>query len=46
MSMNCVFISRMAHITGGGICENLNRILPEGLSAKISSEKYNILEVI
>ena len=34
-----------AHITGGGICENLNRILPSGLDAKIDLECYNVLPI-
>lgn len=38
-------IHGMAHITGGGIKENLNRILPENLSAKIDLSKYEILEI-
>ncbi len=35
----------MAHITGGGICENLDRILPEDLDAEIDISKYNVLDV-
>ena len=35
----------LAHITGGGIQENLNRILPEGLSASIDLAKIRILPV-
>lgn len=35
----------LAHITGGGIKENLNRILPRGLSARIDLEKVSILPV-
>lgn len=35
----------MAHITGGGICENLNRILPEGVDAKIDLSTYKILKI-
>ena len=35
----------LAHITGGGIQENLNRILPEGLSASIDLSKIRILPV-
>lgn len=30
----------LAHITGGGIAENLNRILPEGVDAKIDLSLY------
>ncbi len=39
------WITGLAHITGGGICENLNRILPNGLSANIDASKYQILDV-
>ena len=35
----------LAHITGGGIKENLNRILPEGLSASIDLTKIRILPI-
>lgn len=35
----------LAHITGGGIEENLNRILPDGLSASIDLSKIRILPV-
>ena len=38
-------ITGLAHITGGGICENLNRILPENLDAKIYADKYQILDI-
>lgn len=31
----------IAHITGGGIVENLPRILPQGVSAKIEKNKIN-----
>jgi phosphoribosylformylglycinamidine cyclo-ligase len=30
----------LSHVTGGGIPENLGRILPEGLSARISSSSW------
>lgn len=36
-------IKGMAHITGGGIQGNLNRILPEGYSALIDLEKIQVL---
>ena len=39
------WITGLAHITGGGICENLNRILPENLSANIDASKYQILDI-
>ena len=35
----------MAHITGGGIQDNLNRILPENLSAQIDLAKIKILPI-
>jgi len=35
----------MAHITGGGIEGNLNRILPEGLDAAIDVRKIQVLPV-
>ena len=39
------YITGLAHITGGGICENLNRILPNDLSADIDASKYQILDI-
>ena len=38
-------INGMAHITGGGICENLNRILPAGVDAEIDLSLYEVLNV-
>ncbi len=38
-------ISGMAHITGGGIKENLNRILPQNLDAEIDLSKYKVLPI-
>lgn len=35
-------INGLAHITGGGIKENLNRILPKDLNAEISLDSYVI----
>lgn len=35
----------MAHITGGGIQGNLNRILPRGLDAAIDASKINVLPI-
>ena len=39
------WITGLAHITGGGICENLNRILPSNVSADIDASKYKILDI-
>lgn len=36
-------ITGMAHITGGGIKENLNRILPANIDAEIDLDKYEVL---
>jgi phosphoribosylformylglycinamidine cyclo-ligase len=38
-------VNGLAHITGGGIRENLNRILPDGLSALIDLGKIEIPNV-
>lgn len=38
-------IRGMAHITGGGIKENLNRILPDNMNANIDLSKYRILDI-
>lgn len=38
-------INGAAHITGGGICENLNRILPEDLNAEIDLDAYELSEL-
>lgn len=38
-------IHGLAHITGGGICENLNRVLPSDLDAEIDLNKYLVPEI-
>ncbi len=38
-------IVALAHITGGGIVENLPRVLPDGLRAQISKESIKVLPV-
>ncbi|MEX2273870.1 MAG: phosphoribosylformylglycinamidine cyclo-ligase [Vicinamibacterales bacterium] len=35
-------IKGMAHITGGGITENLPRVLPEGLQARVDSASWTV----
>jgi phosphoribosylaminoimidazole (AIR) synthetase len=37
-------ISAIAHITGGGIFENLERIIPDNFYAEIDSKKHKIPE--
>ena len=38
-------ITGLAHITGGGIKENLNRILPKNMNAKVDLSLYQILPI-
>lgn len=38
-------ISALAHITGGGIVENLPRVLPENLKAVVAKEKIQTLPI-
>lgn len=38
-------IHAMAHITGGGLTENLPRVLPEHLSAQINTSSWSLPEV-
>ncbi|HHH19223.1 MAG TPA: phosphoribosylformylglycinamidine cyclo-ligase, partial [Campylobacterales bacterium] len=38
-------IKALAHITGGGIVENLPRVLPEGMRAKINKESIRVLPI-
>ena len=37
-------ISAIAHITGGGIFENLERIVPKNFFAEINTERFSIPE--
>jgi phosphoribosylformylglycinamidine cyclo-ligase len=38
-------INALAHITGGGLVENLPRVLPEGLHARIDKSKIRVLPI-
>ena len=38
-------IKALAHITGGGIVENLPRVLPDGMRAQISKDSLKILPI-
>lgn len=44
--MSNLEINGIAHITGGGIIENIPRIIPNGLSAKIETSKIRIPEIM
>ena len=37
-----VEVKGIAHITGGGFIENIPRILPEGVSAEINKNSYEV----
>lgn len=38
-------VKGMAHITGGGITENIPRVLPEGLTAEVSANTWELPEL-
>lgn len=40
-----VTVNGMAHITGGGLIDNIPRILPDGLDAVIDSSSWNVLPI-
>jgi phosphoribosylformylglycinamidine cyclo-ligase len=43
--LKSVDVHAMAHITGGGITENLPRVLPNDLSAKIDLSSWQLPEI-
>jgi len=42
---NKTYIKALAHITGGGIVENLPRVLPDGINAVINKKDLRILPI-
>jgi len=43
--IDAAYVSAMAHITGGGITENLPRVLPRGVSAVIELGSWPVLPI-
>lgn len=39
------FIKTMAHITGGGLDENLTRVMPDGLTGQIDQNSWQVPEI-
>ncbi|MCL2287420.1 MAG: phosphoribosylformylglycinamidine cyclo-ligase [Firmicutes bacterium] len=44
-AMKEIKIKGMAHITGGGLMENIPRMLPEGLGAEVYTDAWDVPEV-
>lgn len=44
--MESIELNGIAHITGGGLIENVPRILPKGLSAEIERSKIKVPEIM
>jgi phosphoribosylformylglycinamidine cyclo-ligase len=43
--MKHVPVKGIAHITGGGLTENIPRVLPEGMSAVLKRSKWNLPDI-
>ena len=43
--MKHVPVKGIAHITGGGLTENIPRVLPEGMSAVLQRSKWHLPEI-
>ena len=43
--IQCYTVNGIAHITGGGLAENLERVLPESVHASIDKSKIRVLDI-